>query len=103
MFISKCIRAVFTAIAFVSISLFSASTLAAKTDQKPAAVASKVSINKASANVLSDALDGVGLKKARAIVAYREAHGRFKNIQELTLVKGIGEATLEKNKAKLTL
>ncbi len=63
----------------------------------------RLNINTASAEQLADSLKGVGLKKAQAIVEYRETYGEFKSINELTAVKGIGEKTLEKNKFKLVL
>ena len=44
-----------------------------------------------------------GAKKAAEIVAYREAHGEFKNVDELTNVKGIGKATLEKLRQELVV
>ena len=48
-------------------------------------------------------LKGVGAKKAKAIVAFRDANGCFTSIGGLALVKGIGEKTVEKNKADLVL
>jgi len=63
----------------------------------------KVDINHASAETLSTVLSGVGLKKAQAIVIFRQEKGPFKKLQDLALVKGIGLATVEKNKAKITL
>lgn len=48
-------------------------------------------------------LKGIGKAKAQAIVAHREQAGEFKSLEELTLVKGIGMATLEKNRELLTL
>ena len=39
---------------------------------------------------------GIGEVKAQAIIAYREAYGPFRSVEELTLVKGIGEKTLQK-------
>lgn len=68
-----------------------------------AAVSTPVNINSASADVLAENLNGVGLKKAQAIVLYREQHGPFKSIDELVNVAGIGEATLEKNRDKLSI
>ncbi len=49
-----------------------------------------IDINSASADELCK-LDGIGQAKAEAIVSYREAHGRFNNIEETMLVNGIGE------------
>ena len=65
-------------------------------------VAAKVSINKADVDTLAS-LTGVGLAKAEAIIAYRKAHGGFKSIEQLAEVKGIGEATIAKNRSRLTL
>jgi competence protein ComEA len=38
-----------------------------------------------------------------AIVAYREAHGPFKNIDQLAEVKGVGLKTVEKNRAVMSV
>jgi len=42
-----------------------------------------------------DALPGVGPTTARAIVTYREAHGPFRQVDDLTDVQGIGPARLD--------
>ncbi len=103
MIITKLFRLLITALTLASLSCLSVNAFAAKENKKPITSVNKISINAASANVLSEVLNGVGLKKAQAIVAYRDAHGKFARLEDLTLVKGIGAATLEKNKAKLTL
>ena len=59
--------------------------------------AEPVNINTADAQVLSKNIKGVGLKKAQAIVAYREKHGVFESVEDLKKVKGIGVKLLEKN------
>lgn len=64
---------------------------------------SMVNINTASADELAQMLDGVGEVKARAIVEYREANGGFTSVAGLVDVDGIGEATLESNRASLTV
>lgn len=56
-----------------------------------------MNINTADAQSISKVLSGVGLKKAQAIVAYREQYGEFKTLNELTDVKGIGAGTVAKN------
>ncbi len=66
-----------------------------------AGVALKVNINTASAAELADALDGIGPKKAEAIVAYRTANGPFKIVEDLLKVKGIGEEVLRKNAGRV--
>ena len=56
-----------------------------------------VNVNTASAEEIAEVLVGIGARKAEAIVAYREANGRFDRAEELQLVKGIGEFTVERN------
>ena len=65
--------------------------------------ATKVSINHASVEQLAQALNGVGLKKAQAIVSYREEYGPFKTLDDLKQVPGMGSALVERNLAHLTL
>ncbi len=62
----------------------------------PAASVS-VNINTGSAEEIAEALIGVGMKKAQAIIDYREQHGPFTDKSQLVNVKGIGEATVKKN------
>ena len=47
--------------------------------------------------------DEVGEVKARAIVEFREKYGEFRSIDELTLIEGIGEITLEANRDRITV
>ncbi len=68
-----------------------------------AAWATPVDVNNADAAALAAQMKGVGLTKAEAIVAYRETHGPFKTLDELTKVKGIGTQTVEKNRANLVV
>ena len=56
--------------------------------------AAPIDLNAASEADL-DALPGVGPTTARAIVAYREAHGPFHQVDDLTDVQGIGPARLD--------
>lgn len=83
----------------------------AKTDQAktpdPAKAAddegTRVSINAASAEELARVMNGVGLKKAQAIVSYREEYGPFKTLDDLKQVPGIGGALVERNLDHLSL
>ena len=59
--------------------------------------AGPVNVNTADAQTLANELHGVGLSKARAIVAYRDANGPFTDIAQLANVKGIGARLLERN------
>ena len=65
--------------------------------------AEPVDINTASPEMLAEAIVGVGLTKAQAIVAHREVHGPFQSIEELVQVRGIGTKTLEKSRDNLTV
>lgn len=63
----------------------------------------KVSINQADAEALANVLNGVGLKKAEAIVRYREQNGPFSEIDQLQEVPGIGPSLVERNRDRLKL
>lgn len=65
-------------------------------------VGGKVNLNTATAQEL-DKLDGIGPALAARIVEYRQAHGPFKSVEELTKVKGIGTSTLAKFRDKVTI
>lgn len=73
---------------FVTFFAFAFSTLT---------LAAPININTADVQALSKNIKGVGLKKAQAIVAFRDKNGKFKTIQDLKKVKGIGSKLLEKN------
>ena len=62
------------------------------------AAATPVNINTASAEQIAQALNGIGLSKAQAIVDYREAYGLFSQADEIVFVRGIGDSTYQKNK-----
>lgn len=64
----------------------------------PAIAADPVNINTADAQTIADSLTGVGLVKAEAIVAHREASGPFQSAEDLLQVKGIGGKILEANR-----
>jgi competence protein ComEA len=69
----------------------------------PLQAATPVNVNTADAVTIAEALDGIGPAKAAAIVAWREEHGPFKNVDELGEVKGIGAATLERIRSTVQL
>lgn len=62
-----------------------------------------VNINQAEPEELAELLKGVGIEKAQKIVDYRKQHGKFTSADDLTQVKGIGAATVEKNRDRITL
>lgn len=63
----------------------------------------QVNINHASAEVLAEKLNGIGMQKAKAIVEYRDKYGAFNSLENILEVKGIGPSFLEKNRDKLIL
>lgn len=67
------------------------------------ALADSVDINSADAMTISKTLKGIGLKKAEAIIAYRDTHGKFKTVDDLVKVKGIGKKTVAMNKENLSV
>lgn len=102
-------KAFLSAVAF---TLFSAVSFGAHANQAPAAAeaapvaavaaaVAAVNINTADAATLQRELNGIGAAKAQAIIEYREANGPFTSVDDLLEVKGIGAATLEKNRDKL--
>ncbi len=64
--------------------------------------ADKIDLNTATSEELQ-MLNGVGPSTADAIIQYRDAHGKFKTIDELANVKGIGDKKLEKLSNDLTV
>lgn len=61
----------------------------------------KINLNKADANALTKAMKGIGIKRAQAIIQYRETHGAFKSIDELSAVKGVGKNFVKRNHDRL--
>lgn len=80
---------------FIALLLFTCAPIA--TAMEP------VNINTADALTLAQGISGVGSKRAEAVVAYRQAHGPFRRIEELANVKGIGPKTIENNRDLLTV
>ncbi|MDQ7091265.1 MAG: ComEA family DNA-binding protein [Methylococcales bacterium] len=77
---------------FLLLALFSANVFA-----------TPVNVNTADAQTIASSLNGIGEKKAQAIIEYREKNGDFKTIDSLTEVAGIGAKTVEKNKEDILL
>ena len=69
----------------------------------PTGFAGDININTATAEELASELKGVGLNKAKAIVAYREHYGLFSSPDELSSVKGIGLRTVDLNRESIQL
>lgn len=61
-----------------------------KATMEKAVMAKKININTADAQALSN-LKGIGPELAQRILDYRSKSGKFKNIEEVKNVKGIGD------------
>lgn len=61
-----------------------------------------IDLNTATAQQLTR-LPQIGPKTAERILAYRQTHGPFKHVDDLTAVKGIGPRTMEKLRPLVTL
>lgn len=66
-------------------------------DINPESIKLKIDLNRAKWYELI-ILPGIGEKKAKAIVEYRESIGAFKSIEQLCEIDGIGAKTVEKIK-----
>jgi len=74
----------------------------AKPELAAVSSADRIRLNSATVEQLQQ-LHGIGQKKAAAIIEYRNTHGKFKRVEDIQLVKGIGPALFAKNQARLTL
>lgn len=63
--------------------------------------AEPLDINAADASTIAATITGIGPARAEAIVAFRNENGPFSSVDDLVLVKGIGLATIDKNRDKL--
>ena len=92
----------FNLFVLITISL-ALSALAIAQSASPDSDVGPININTASEEELSAGLKNVGLEKAAAIVRHRSIHGRFKSIEDLAKVSGIGPVTIEMNRVRMTV
>ena len=79
-----------------------ASLLAQEAAQLQARTQTVVNINRAGEGELVS-LHGIGSSKAQTIILYREMFGGFQTVDDLAKVKGIGQKTVEKNRARISV
>ncbi len=69
----------------------------------PIALQTRVNLNRASAKKIAKSFKGFGKVRSLAIVKYREEHGVFKNINDLSSVRGISKRFVDKYAERLKL
>ena len=79
--------------------LYAAPKAEAALASQPAAI---VNVNKATAEELQS-IRGIGPSLAERVIQYRAEHGRFEKVEDLTQVRGIGEAKLQKIKNQVSV
>lgn len=71
------------------------------------AISQKGNENKVNLNTATEAdlqtISGIGAKRAADIIAYREANGGFKSVDDLNNVSGIGDKTMESIRPYVTV
>jgi competence protein ComEA len=70
--------------------------------QRAHAEGAPININTATAAQLAT-LKGIGPAKAQAIIDHREKSGQFKSVDDLRLVRGIGDKMLEQLRPQVTV
>ena len=96
-------QAVVATLLALVVALFASTSPVHAQEGAPAVAATQVNINTADAQTLAAGLKGVGASRAQDIVRYRETFGPFASAEELMEVKGIGQSTLDRNRAVITL
>lgn len=61
-----------------------------------------ININTADKEALMT-INGVGEKRAEAIIVWREQNGPFKSVDDLASVSGIGQSIIDQNRESLTV
>jgi competence protein ComEA len=89
-------------LAVVNTITFLPTTALAANDPAANQVVEIIHLNQATAEQLQS-LPGVGPALSERIVDYRNEHGPFSSVAQLTSVKGVGEAKLAKFKKQLTV
>lgn len=81
-----------------------AQTSAQQNETQDPAASTKININTANAEALAEALDGVGLSRARSIIEWRETNGPFQDPYDLVQVRGISEriVTINEDRIRVT-
>ena len=98
----KCYLSMMVLIAVVAMAGLSPVSVVAAENPAANTVIEAIHLNQATAEELQ-ALPGVGPALSERIVVYRTEHGPFKSLDQLTEVKGVGQAKLAKFREQLTV
>ncbi|MCP5003806.1 MAG: hypothetical protein GY941_07625 [Planctomycetes bacterium] len=91
----KEIKKLFSVVMFIALISFLGTQVDAK--ETP-----QININKATVKELIT-LKGIGAKKAKDIIVYREKNGSYEQIEDIMEIKGIGNKMFEKIKDQITV
>ena len=96
-------RLLIAAIATIALMPGPAHAQARSGPAKPVATAAApINLNTATAEQLAS-IPGIGVKTAALILEYRQKNGGFKKIEDLMLVRGVGEKSFLKMKPLITV
>lgn len=106
----KCERTYFSALVqgsvFSLLLAFSLASAGQDTVNEPLDISTvhveQININRADAATIARVLDGIGLTRAQAIVSYRDEFGEFTDVDDLLMVKGVGEVTVRNNQSRIS-
>jgi competence protein ComEA len=70
--------------------------------QTATSASARVNINTANETSLAN-VKGIGAKKAKAIIDYRQKNGEFKSVNDLAKVSGLGDKSVKKIANYLTV
>ncbi len=75
----------------------------ARPEQRPLTrIKIPVNINTATVRILEQ-VEGISTQQAEAMIAYRDHHGKFKTVQDLAQVQGVGLKQIEQLKKSLAV
>lgn len=87
---------------FLLASTANAATIIASKEATPVAtIVNQINLNTADASVLSKSMKGIGVKRAEAIIKYRETHDGFKSVEDLSMVPLFGKNFVSSHLAEI--
>ncbi|MBC3764914.1 ComEA family DNA-binding protein [Neptunicella marina] len=98
-------KKIFLPLVLTAACLVSGPTLAFPNDKLPEVtkvMSQQINLNTATEKELAT-LPGIGKSKAKAIIEYRNEHGKITSLKELVQIKGVGKKVVSKLDGKVTL